>query len=68
MGYERYKARDLPRFKGRRVVLIPEAYSPDRVADRLIFAAVQDGIVFGATRDGRFTLNADAPVLIDPNQ
>ncbi|EGT5788720.1 hypothetical protein A9D03_13210 [Corynebacterium striatum] len=68
MGYECYKASDLPRFKGRRVVLIPEAYSPDRVADRLIFAAVQDGIVFGATRDGRFTLDADAPVLIDPNQ
>lgn len=67
MGYERYKARDLPRFKGRRVVLIPEAYSPDRVADRLIFAAVQDGIVFGATRDGRFTLDVAAPVLIDPN-
>lgn len=49
------------------MVLIPEAYSPDRVADRLIFAAVQEGIVFGATRDGRFTLDVAAPVLIDPN-
>ncbi len=68
MPYVEMTAVDLPRFKGRRVVLIPEAYSPDRVADRLIFAAVQDGIVHGATRDGRFTLDADAPVLIDPNQ
>ena len=68
MPYQQMTAADLPRFKGRRVVLIPEAYSPDRVADRLIFAAVQDGIVFGATRDGRFILPADAPVLIDPNQ
>ena len=67
MGYERYEASDLPRFKGRRVVLIPEAYSPDRVADRLIFAAQEGGIVFGATRDGRFTLDVAAPVLIDPN-
>ncbi|MGN6019819.1 hypothetical protein [Corynebacterium striatum] len=68
MPYVEMTAADLPRFKGRRVVLIPEAYSPDRVADRLIFAAQEGGIVFGATRDGRFTLNADAPVLIDPNQ
>ncbi|WP_172454589.1 hypothetical protein [Corynebacterium striatum] len=31
--------------------------------------ATQDGdYVHGATRDGRFTLDVAAPVLIDPNQ
>ena len=69
MAYVEMTAADLPNYKACRVVLNPDTYDPDLVPDRLTFAAQDDdGTVFGATRDGRFTLPADAPVLIDPER
>lgn len=68
MAYQPMTAADLPNYKACRVVLNPETYDPDLVPDRLTFAAHDAGTVFGATRDGRFTLPATAPVLIDPER
>ena len=67
MPYRQMTAADLPRYKGCRIVLNPELFDPGLVPDRLVYAAQEGGIVHGATRDGRFTLDANAPVLIDPN-
>lgn len=60
-------AADLPRHKGRRVILNPAAYQPGQVPDRIIYAAAEGGRVVGATRDGRFSLTPATPVLIDPS-
>ena len=68
MPYQQMTAADLPNYKVCRVVLNPDAYDPGLVPDRIVYAAQDGDHVHGATRDGRFTLDADAPVLIDPNQ
>ncbi|MGV0351654.1 hypothetical protein ACUY2G_12220 [Corynebacterium guaraldiae] len=66
MPYQRMTAADLPRFKVCRIVLNPDSYDPRLVPDRLVYAAREGDYVHGATRDGRFTIEAAAPVLIDP--
>ena len=68
MPYQPMTAADLPRHKGRRVVLNPDTYNPNLVADRIVYAAQQGDYIHGATRDGRFTLPVTAPVLIDPER
>ena len=66
MPYQPMTAADLPHHKGRRVVLNPDNYNPNLIADRIVFAAQKGDHIQGATRDGRFTLPVHAPVLIDP--
>lgn len=66
MGYIEVKAADLPDYKGKRVVLFPTAFDPDTIADRITYAARSGDVVHGATRDGRFALNAASTVLVDP--
>lgn len=66
MGYISIQAADLPDYKGRRVVLFPAAFDPEKIADRVTFAARVGDVVHGATRDGRFALNATSIVLVDP--
>lgn len=66
MGYISIKAADLPDYKGRRVVLFPTAFDPEKIADRITFAARVGDVVHGATRDGRFAMNASSIVLVDP--
>lgn len=66
MPYQEMTAADLPRFKVCRIVLDPDSYDPRLVPDRLVYATRDGDHVHGATRDGRFTLPATAPVLIDP--
>lgn len=66
MGYVKIKAAELPDYKGRRVVLFPSAFDPEKIADRITFAARVGDVVHGATRDGRFALNATSIVLVDP--
>ncbi|WP_408931106.1 hypothetical protein ACKFRM_06695 [Corynebacterium sp. YSMAA1_1_D6] len=46
----------------------PDAYDPNLVPDRIVYAAQEGDYVHGATRDGRFILPATAPVLIDPER
>lgn len=66
MPYQQMTAADLPKYKARRVVLNPDSYDPNLVADRIVYAARDGDHVYGSTRDGRFILPAAAPVLIDP--
>ena len=66
MPYQRMTAADLPRYKVCRIVLDPDTYDPRLVPDRLVYATQDGDYVHGATRDGRFTIEATAPVLIDP--
>lgn len=66
MGYISIKAADLPNYRGRRVALYPEHFDPDTIADRITYAAQTGNVVYGATRDGRFALNAASTVLVDP--
>lgn len=69
MPYQQMTAADRPNYRVCRVVLNPDAYDPNLVPDRIVYAAHDgDGTVCGATRDGRFILPADAPVLIDPER
>ena len=68
MPYQEMTAADLPNHKACRVVLNPDCYDPRLVPDRLVYAAQDGDTVFGSTRDGSFTLPADAPVLIDPER
>ncbi|WP_295806219.1 hypothetical protein [uncultured Corynebacterium sp.] len=68
MPYQEMTAADLPRFKACRIVLDPDAFNPDLVPDRIVYAAQDGDTVFGSTRDGRFVLPADTPVLIDPER
>ena len=68
MPYQQMTAADLPNYKVCRVVLNPDAYDPNLIADRIVFAAQKGDHIHGATRDGRFTLPVDAPVLIDPEK
>ncbi|MDU4730316.1 hypothetical protein ACKFRK_10790 [Corynebacterium kefirresidentii] len=63
MGYVKIQAAELPEYKGKRVVLFPSTFDPEKIADRITYAAEYDG---GATRDGRFTLKATSTVLVDP--
>ena len=65
MPYVEMTAADLPHHKVCRVVLNPDAYDPNLVPDRIVYAAQEGDYVHGATRDGRFILTATAPVLID---
>ena len=48
------------------MVLFPSTFDPEKIADRITYAAEYDGTVHGATRDGRFTLKATSTVLVDP--
>lgn len=66
MPYQRMTAADLPNHRVCRIVLDPDTYDPTLVPDRLVYAAQEGAYVHGATRDGRFTIEATAPVLIDP--
>lgn len=66
MAYISIKAADLPDYKGRRVVLFPTAFDPEKIAARITYAAQTGDVVHGATRDGRFALNAASTVLVDP--
>ncbi|OFN17778.1 hypothetical protein HMPREF2604_07505 [Corynebacterium sp. HMSC055A01] len=66
MPYVEMTAADLPNYRVCRIVLDPDTYDPRLVPDRLVYAAREGGYVHGATRDGRFTIEAAAPVLIDP--
>lgn len=66
MPYVEMTAADLPNHRVCRIVLDPDSYDPRLVPDRLVYAAQEGDYVHGATRDGRFTIPADAPVLIDP--
>lgn len=66
MPYQPMTAADLPNYKACRVVLNPDAYDPSLVPDRIVYAAHDGDHVYGSTRDGRFILPADTPVLIDP--
>ena len=68
MPYQQMTASDLPNYKVCRVVLNPDAYDPNLVPDRIVYAAQDGDHVHGATRDGRFILPATAPVLIDPER
>lgn len=68
MPYQQMTAADLPHHKTCRVVLNPATYDPAPVPDRIVFAARDGARIYGATRDGRFILPADAPVLIDPEE
>ena len=68
MAYQQMTASDLPNYKVCRVVLNPDAYDPNLVPDRIVYAAQDGDHVHGATRDGRFILPATAPVLIDPER
>lgn len=66
MPYQRMTAADLPNYRVCRIVLDPDTYDPRLVPDRLVYATRDGDHVYGSTRDGRFTLPATAPVLIDP--
>lgn len=66
MPYQEMTAADLPNYRVCRIVLDPDTYDPRLVPDRLVYAAQDGNHVYGATRDGRFTLPANTPVLIDP--
>ncbi|WP_234462029.1 hypothetical protein [Corynebacterium macginleyi] len=48
------------------MVLFPTAFDPEKIADRITFAALVGDVVHGATRDGRFAMNASSIVLVDP--
>lgn len=48
------------------MVLFPSTFDPEKIADRITYAAEYDGTVHGATRDGRFALKATSTVLVDP--
>lgn len=66
MPYVETTAQNLPNLRGHRVVLYPEHFDPDKIADRITYAAQTGDVVHGATRDGRFALNAASTVLVDP--
>ena len=66
MGNVKIQAAELPEYKGKRVVLFPSTFDPEKIADRITYATEYDGTVHGATRDGRFTLKATSTVLVDP--
>lgn len=66
MGNVKIQAAELPEYKGKRVVLFPSTFDPEKIADRITYAAEYDGTVHGATRDGRFALKATSTVLVDP--
>ncbi|MDV2415042.1 hypothetical protein RAE07_06870 [Corynebacterium kefirresidentii] len=66
MRYVKIQAAELPEYKGKRVVLFPSTFDPEKIADRITYAAEYDGTVHGATRDGRFALKATSTVLVDP--
>lgn len=67
MGYIEIKAAELLKYTGKRVALFPSTFDPDKIADRITYAARSGDVVHGATRDGRFALNASSTVLIDPD-
>ncbi len=66
MPYQPMTAADLPNHRVCRIVLDPDSHDPRLVPDRLVYATQEGDHVYGSTRDGRFTLPATAPVLIDP--
>lgn len=66
MGNVKIQAAELPEYRGKRVVLFPSTFDPEKIADRITYAAEYDGTVHGVTRDGRFTLKATSTVLVDP--